>query len=458
MKVMEIKTEHCQLNSDLTLHAPSKSPLTLPTAILSLTKLDNELIECRLTCHLNPEIYQHIETDKLFNLTPEMRSPLEAFDFLPEPEIKLEISLKPDWLSHLTAYSANVNEAANYILNLSQKQLESPLLSTENWLLLSAKQPQESGERGYRTLWDYISPTLIAQAANSGIAEPISEGLETFFQDWQQNNLSAITEKATTEIIERITNFIKNFADFNLDEITKLIKDFDAQFVSEEKSQQKPTILQQLLNFFTEDDWGFKKLPGESILQLGFQGENGQWDCWAKVREEQKQFVFYSICPVKVPKPKRRAVGELIDRANYGVIIGNFEIDFTDGEIRYKTSIDVEENRLPPTIINRLVYTNVGMMDRYLPGIISVINGDASPSEAIRLIEEIELSPPLSEPAPSNNLTNNQPTGTQKRKKVKSESSSPIESTPPSATGATKSESLGRLTKEEMLRLRERWK
>ncbi len=384
---MEIKTEHCQLNSDLTLHTPSKSPLTLPTAILSLIKLDNELIECRLTFHINPEIYQDIETNKLFNLTPEMRSPLEAFPFLPEPEIKLETTLKPDLLSHLTADFTNINDTANYILNPSQEQSENPLLSTESWLLLSAKQPQESGERGYRTLWDYISPALIAQAATSGVAEPISDALGNFFKDWTQNNLSAVTETATAEVVEGITHFLKGFADFNLDEITKIIKDFDQQIAPDSKPPQKLTILQQLLNFFTEDDWGFRKLQGESILQLGFQGTNGEWDCYAKAREEQNQFVFYSICPVKVPKPKRRAVGELLARANYGVIIGNFELDFADGEIRYKTSIEVEGNRLPATLIDRLVYTNVSMMDEYLPGIMFVIHGDMSPEEAIAQIE-----------------------------------------------------------------------
>jgi len=43
---------------------------------------------------------------------------------------------------------------------------------------------------------------------------------------------------------------------------------------------------------------------------------------------------------------KRGAVAEFINRANYGIIIGNFEMDFADGEIRYKTSIDVQGDKL----------------------------------------------------------------------------------------------------------------
>jgi hypothetical protein len=49
------------------------------------------------------------------------------------------------------------------------------------------------------------------------------------------------------------------------------------------------------------------------------------------------------------------------------------------GEIRYKTSIDVEGANLIFTQIKRLVYANVMMMDQYLPGIMSVIDSDVEP-------------------------------------------------------------------------------
>ncbi|MBP0018071.1 MAG: hypothetical protein J7647_10995 [Cyanobacteria bacterium SBLK] len=68
-------------------------------------------------------------------------------------------------------------------------------------------------------------------------------------------------------------------------------------------------------------------------------------------------------------------------------MLGNFELDFEDGEIRYKTSIDVESDRLTPALIKQIVYPNVMMMDEYLPGILAVINGDKTPREAIAQIE-----------------------------------------------------------------------
>ena len=142
-----------------------------------------------------------------------------------------------------------------------------------------------------------------------------------------------------------------------------------------------------MVNFFTQDDWSFTRIQGDSALRLFYKGKNGQWNCYAQVREEQQQFIFYSICPLQIPEAKRITIAEFITRANYGLLIGNFELDFTDGEVRYKTSIDVDGNGLNFDLIQNLVYANVMIMDEYLPGMIAVIENDVSPEYAVSSIE-----------------------------------------------------------------------
>ena len=149
-------------------------------------------------------------------------------------------------------------------------------------------------------------------------------------------------------------------------------------------------IFDTMVQFFQEDDWKFRQLEGKTILTMGFKGDNGTWQCFAQAREEQKQFVFYSVLELMVPEDKRPAVAEFLTRANYGMIIGNFEMDFNDGEVRFKTSLDVRENedKFCSGLIKRLVYVNVIMMDRYFPGVMQVIYGGVSPADAIAKIEK----------------------------------------------------------------------
>jgi len=141
-----------------------------------------------------------------------------------------------------------------------------------------------------------------------------------------------------------------------------------------------------MLQFFREDEWKFLQVEGKPILQMGFSGENGRWMCYAQAHGDQR-FIFYSVMESRVPANKRQAVAEYLTRANYGLILGNFEMDFADGEVRYKTSIDVEGGQLAPQMIRNMVYTNVLMMDRYLPGIMNVVYAGTSPSDAIAQVE-----------------------------------------------------------------------
>ena len=146
-------------------------------------------------------------------------------------------------------------------------------------------------------------------------------------------------------------------------------------------------IFNSLVAFFEDDQWNFSGVDNLPVLSLSFTGRSGKWLCYAQAREDQEQMVFYSVCPIYAPKTRRTAVAEFITRANYGMIIGNFELDFADGEIRYKTSIDVEGSRLTAAMIKQLVYANVVIMDRYLPGLMRVIYGDASAADEIDNIE-----------------------------------------------------------------------
>lgn len=362
---MTTQAKKYEINQQLTFQDTSQTSVTLHS--LTLTQQNNQLIATTLTISIPPDTYQHINTQALFNLNPSLRLPLTNGNFHPSSNIQIEAILKPEILPYLQQHATTAETAATYLINLDSST-NNPLLNTENWLALSVTQAQETGETGYRTFWSYLTPEALSMTDTSG--EQLSQGVADFFQDIFGSSFEAATENFTTESFAAIANVFQGI-------------DLDAPEVSPPQTNAKYPILQALLNFFTEDDWSFQKVTSEPALRLAFRGENGQWNCYAKAREEQQQMVFYSLCPVAVPEDKRLAAAELIARVNYGLIVGNFELDFNDGEIRYKTSIDVEGESLSPNLIQPLVYANVMMMDEYLPAIEAVIEGRLSPEDAI---------------------------------------------------------------------------
>lgn len=146
-------------------------------------------------------------------------------------------------------------------------------------------------------------------------------------------------------------------------------------------------ILDMVVKFLEEDDWPYNLVDGRSVYKTGFEGKNGQFTCYAQEREDQQQFVFYSIYPVRAPEKKLAQVAEFITRANYGMIIGNFELDYSDGEIRYKTSVDIEDIELTPPLVHHIIYANVLTMDKYFPGLMRVLYAGIDPVTAIEEVE-----------------------------------------------------------------------
>jgi len=410
---------------ELVLFNPSGLSLTLQIVDLDLIEQDNTLLECRLTFRVTSQLYQQIDTESLFNLKPELRGALNAASFQNEPEIEIEATLQPQLLPQLAEHTTDTKTALSYLITCSppgspppkeseetpkseavnqSSVLESslnPLLLTKSWFALKVKQTPESGEIGYRTFWSYLNPaSLTPEAIANG---QFSEAMEQFLKDRNEAN-SALAGQAITEVLEEISNNLKNWDEPEfLKQTETAISDFFSEVthafenwvepnqpIGKTRASSKGKIYQAMLTFFSEEDWEFTKLQGRLILRLAFQGKNGQWNCFALANEDQQRFLFYSICPLEIPALNRSAIAEFLTRANYGMEIGNFEFDIDSGEIRCKTSLDVTGDRITPALIKPLVYTNVLTLDQYLSGIQAVLDG-IPPVDAIRAIEQPDL-------------------------------------------------------------------
>jgi hypothetical protein len=154
-------------------------------------------------------------------------------------------------------------------------------------------------------------------------------------------------------------------------------------------------IFNAVVDFLTDDGWKYTILEEDNellALTLSFKGHKGSWQCFAIVDEEKHWLRFYSILPVHVPEEKRLDMAEFITRTNYGLMMGNFEMDFQDGEVRFKTSIDAEGGELAPMMIDNLLRSNLVSMDRYFSGMMAVLYSERSPAEICEMQSRMEAA------------------------------------------------------------------
>ena len=147
------------------------------------------------------------------------------------------------------------------------------------------------------------------------------------------------------------------------------------------------TIMDVVLRFFREDQWNFQKIKDKPVVRAGFRGEHGTWVCFARVDEENRRFLFHSTMGLNIPVQYRAAVVEYLTRVNYGLPIGNFEMNLDTGDVRYKTSLEIPECPLDVSVVRALAYTNVRAMDRYFSGVMAVVHGGMSPEAALARAE-----------------------------------------------------------------------
>jgi len=153
-------------------------------------------------------------------------------------------------------------------------------------------------------------------------------------------------------------------------------------------------MYQTVIDLLESKKWKYQTIEGKSVIHFGISAGNGNIDCVVDIREQKKQFIFLSYCSAFAFKNKIDPIAEFVNRVNYGLVIGDFELNPENGKIRFKTSMFYDdEYPISISVIESTIITNLFMMDRYLPGIMSVLYGSISPQEAI---EEIEGPPDIS--------------------------------------------------------------
>jgi hypothetical protein len=141
---------------------------------------------------------------------------------------------------------------------------------------------------------------------------------------------------------------------------------------------------EELLHVLDERDINYSTGEDQSI-RTTIQGDVSTY--WTAARVEDDLFQVACFSPLRIPAGSRRDIAEALVRANYGLRIGKFELDFDDGEIRFQVSQILDDDAVGEAVIDRMIGTAVNMLDTYLPAFMSVVYGNEEARDAIRRVE-----------------------------------------------------------------------
>ena len=106
------------------------------------------------------------------------------------------------------------------------------------------------------------------------------------------------------------------------------------------------------------------ELLGDNAVRFSIRMSRGIVFVLFWVSEELRTVTVTGMMGVYMPVDRRAVAAELASRINYGLFTGSFEVDFSDGEVRYRIGHGVGDDDF-----------SAGAADRMLGYTLSAVNG-----------------------------------------------------------------------------------
>jgi len=146
--------------------------------------------------------------------------------------------------------------------------------------------------------------------------------------------------------------------------------------------------MKAVADLFAELDWSARAVPDYPVYSCALAVPNGALEIFCHVHAERERILFY-VRPqeLDIPAARLAMLVEFLTRANYGLPLGNFELDLADLELNFKSSLQLPERCLEPEILKPYLLSAVETCNFYLPGIHRVLAG-ATAAEVIASLEQ----------------------------------------------------------------------
>ncbi|MDP4160314.1 MAG: YbjN domain-containing protein [Bacillota bacterium] len=148
------------------------------------------------------------------------------------------------------------------------------------------------------------------------------------------------------------------------------------------------SLFRVLYEILKDNGWEFDFDNRNEIIKLEIRGVNANFHSFLLVDEEQESLLCNTHINQKIPHSTRLEVCDFMSRVNYELANGNFEMDMDNGEIRYRTFLDLADAEPSKDQILNIVWNGVLGFDTYYPGLMKLVYGDCSAEDAAAYCSE----------------------------------------------------------------------
>lgn len=145
-------------------------------------------------------------------------------------------------------------------------------------------------------------------------------------------------------------------------------------------------------DFFEKENWKYDYIADRTTFTSGVRMNSILGTLRIYIYVQKDAYIVSVVLNSTAEKEHYAEVAEYLHRANYGLHNGNFEFDYRDGEIRYKTYVNFEDIELSASIVEDSIFCPIFMFDKYGKNLMRVMLGEGEPEELINEAENSDIS------------------------------------------------------------------
>lgn len=149
-------------------------------------------------------------------------------------------------------------------------------------------------------------------------------------------------------------------------------------------------IKEKVLAFLAENELRYQDQEDTPNVRVGFSGDNCDVEAWLECWPEAGRLKVYVYPSVKFPPAVQGRVLDFLNRANWNLGHGSFELAPENNLIRYRASTLTDGVTLEADAIGSMLWGSVGVVDDYLPGLMAVAWGGVSAADALAALAKKE--------------------------------------------------------------------
>lgn len=152
---------------------------------------------------------------------------------------------------------------------------------------------------------------------------------------------------------------------------------------------EKDDLIDAVRDYLDANDWHYEYDPERRRIHAGLNLNCKLKKAKLHIHFRETSYCVYIVLDLNADNDVLPQILKYTAMANYGLPSGNFEVDVSDGEIRYKTYVDANGlDALSKQVIEGSIYRGWNNVDRYGNGLAALLMGFSDPETEIEKAEK----------------------------------------------------------------------